>query len=137
MAFHLFQEHWKYEPFSAHKDENGDIYGRGTQDMKCVGIQYMEALKELKKKGHKFLRTIYLSFVPGQLSPLLIDCLSFFFFVSSSYPSQMLFEYAHRLCLYIFFPHELLLAQYFIDIYNVIESLPHLGKGMFYNFIMI
>ncbi|XP_047497947.1 aminoacylase-1-like isoform X4 [Penaeus chinensis] len=62
----VFPEHWKYEPFSAHKDENGDIYGRGTQDMKCVGIQYMEALKELKKKGHKFLRTIHLSFVPDE-----------------------------------------------------------------------
>lgn len=62
----VFPEHWKYEPFSAHKDEKGDIYGRGTQDMKCVGIQYMEALKELKKKGHKFLRTIYLSFVPDE-----------------------------------------------------------------------
>ncbi|ROT78352.1 putative aminoacylase-1-like [Penaeus vannamei] len=47
----VFPEHWKYKPFSAHKDEKGDIYGRGTQDMKCVGIQYMEALKELKKKG--------------------------------------------------------------------------------------
>ncbi len=27
----VFPEHWKYEPFSAHKEDNGDIYGRGTQ----------------------------------------------------------------------------------------------------------
>ena len=33
------KEFWKYPPFSAHKDENGDIYARGSQDMKCVGIQ--------------------------------------------------------------------------------------------------
>lgn len=33
------QEHWTYEPFSAHKDEKGNIYARGSQDMKCVGIQ--------------------------------------------------------------------------------------------------
>lgn len=24
-------EQWKFEPFSAHKEPNGDIYGRGTQ----------------------------------------------------------------------------------------------------------
>nr|XP_045582467.1 aminoacylase-1-like [Procambarus clarkii] len=62
----VFPEHWKYDPFSAHKDEKGDIYGRGTQDMKCVGIQYLEALKRLKKEGHKFLRTIHLTFVPEE-----------------------------------------------------------------------
>ncbi|XP_042212201.1 aminoacylase-1-like [Homarus americanus] len=62
----VFPEFWKYEPFSAHKDENGDIYGRGTQDMKCVGIMYLEALKRLKKAGHKFLRTIHLTFVPEE-----------------------------------------------------------------------
>ncbi|KAK8735000.1 hypothetical protein OTU49_005777 [Cherax quadricarinatus] len=59
-------ENWKYDPFSAHKDEKGDIYGRGTQDMKCVGIQYIEALKRLRKEGHKFLRTIYISFMPDE-----------------------------------------------------------------------
>ncbi|KAK8736385.1 hypothetical protein OTU49_004969, partial [Cherax quadricarinatus] len=62
----VFPDYWKYDPFSAHKDENGDIYGRGTQDMKCVGIQYLEALKRLKKDGHKFLRTIHLTFVPDE-----------------------------------------------------------------------
>ncbi|KAJ7369594.1 adenylate cyclase [Desmophyllum pertusum] len=35
----VFPEHWTYEAFSAHKTENGDIYARGSQDMKCVGIQ--------------------------------------------------------------------------------------------------
>ncbi|XP_069938054.1 aminoacylase-1-like, partial [Cherax quadricarinatus] len=59
-------EHWKYEPFSGDKDDNGDIYGRGTQDMKSVGIQYLEALKSLKKDGHEFLRTIYISFMPDE-----------------------------------------------------------------------
>ncbi|KAK7075033.1 adenylate cyclase [Halocaridina rubra] len=59
-------EHWTYEPFSAHKAENGNIYGRGTQDMKCVGVQYLEALKRLRKDGVKFLRTVYLSFVPDE-----------------------------------------------------------------------
>ncbi|KAG7155682.1 Aminoacylase-1-like 4, partial [Homarus americanus] len=62
----VFPEHWKYDPFSAHKDGEGNIYGRGTQDMKSVGIQYLEALKRLKKDGHKFLRTIHLTFVPDE-----------------------------------------------------------------------
>merc|ERR1711892_1633441 len=35
----VFPEYWTYEPFSAFKDEAGNIYGRGTQDMKYDGIQ--------------------------------------------------------------------------------------------------
>ncbi|XP_063610037.1 aminoacylase-1B-like [Penaeus indicus] len=65
----VFPEHWKYDPFGAHKDEAGDIYGRGTQDMKCVGIQYLEALKRLKAMGDekgRFLRSVHLSFVPEE-----------------------------------------------------------------------
>ena len=31
----VFPESWKYDPFEAVKEENGDIYARGTQDMKC------------------------------------------------------------------------------------------------------
>ena len=41
----VFPEHWTYPPFSAHKDEDGNIYGRGTQDMKSVGIQHFEAVR--------------------------------------------------------------------------------------------
>merc|ERR1719383_498569 len=62
----VFPEHWIYEPFSAHKDEKGNIYGRGTQDMKCVGIQHLEAVKRLKSNGVKLKRTIHLSFVPEE-----------------------------------------------------------------------
>ncbi|XP_050695195.1 aminoacylase-1-like isoform X1 [Eriocheir sinensis] len=62
----VFPEHWKHEPFSAHKDEEGNIYGRGTQDMKSVAMQYLEALKQLKKDGQTFLRTIHLTFVPDE-----------------------------------------------------------------------
>ena len=63
--YYFKKEHWKYEPFSAHKDEKGNIYGRGTQDMKCVGVQYIESIKQLQKEGVEFLRTLHLSFVPG------------------------------------------------------------------------
>jgi len=62
----VFPEHWTYDPFSGHKDEKGDIYGRGAQDMKCVGIQYVEAIRRLKQNGKQFLRTIHITFVPEE-----------------------------------------------------------------------
>jgi len=62
----VFPEHWTYPPFSAHKDEKGNIYGRGTQDMKCVGMQHLEAVRRLKNNGVKLKRTVHLSFVPDE-----------------------------------------------------------------------
>ena len=84
------QEYWKYDAFSAHKEENGDIYGRGTQvyiattyfnlylvsseistivqDMKCCTIWQLEALRKIKASGKKFRRNLYLSVVPGETS---------------------------------------------------------------------
>ncbi|XP_060554792.1 aminoacylase-1-like [Ruditapes philippinarum] len=62
----VYPEEWKVDPFSADKMENGDIYARGTQDMKSVGIQYLEAVRKLKKAGQKFRRTIHLTFVPDE-----------------------------------------------------------------------
>ena len=34
----VFPEFWTHPPFSAHKDDQGNIFGRGTQDMKSVGL---------------------------------------------------------------------------------------------------
>ncbi|XP_030855958.1 aminoacylase-1-like [Strongylocentrotus purpuratus] len=59
-------DHWKCDPFEAKKMENGDIYARGTQDMKCVGIQYLEAIRRLIKKGQRLLRTVHMLFVPDE-----------------------------------------------------------------------
>lgn len=61
----IFEEFWKYDPFSAHKDKNGDIFARGAQDMKCVGIQYIETIRKYLKDKLVFDRTIHMSFVPG------------------------------------------------------------------------
>jgi hypothetical protein len=33
------QKYWKCDAFEGKMYENGDIYGRGIQDMKSVGIQ--------------------------------------------------------------------------------------------------
>lgn len=61
----VFPENWTHPPFGAEIDEDGRIYARGTQDMKCVGMQYLGALRILKRNGVQFKRTIYVSFVPG------------------------------------------------------------------------
>lgn len=63
----VYPECWKHDPFEAIKEDNGDIYGRGTQDMKSVAIQHIEAiyrLKVLQKK--KFKRTIHLCFIADE-----------------------------------------------------------------------
>lgn len=55
-----------YDPYSGHKDDNGKIFGRGAQDMKSVGMQYLEALRQLINDGHRnFLRNIHLVWGPG------------------------------------------------------------------------
>lgn len=46
-------------------DNQGNIYARGAQDMKCVGIQYLEAIRRLKKDNVTVRRTIHILFVPG------------------------------------------------------------------------
>ncbi|KAJ3045988.1 adenylate cyclase, partial [Rhizophlyctis rosea] len=60
------EDKWKHDPFAAEKLENGDIVARGSQDMKCVGIQYLEAIRILKQAGKKPKRTIHLTFVPDE-----------------------------------------------------------------------
>ncbi|XP_065203221.1 aminoacylase-1-like [Planococcus citri] len=62
----VFPNNWKYGPFDAFKDENGNIYARGTQDMKCVGIQYIETIRKYIKEGLRFKRTIHILFVPDE-----------------------------------------------------------------------
>ncbi|TMW63754.1 hypothetical protein Poli38472_002695 [Pythium oligandrum] len=60
------REYWTWDPFQAKVLEDGNIYGRGTQDMKCVCIQYVEAVARLKSKGFVPKRNIHLLFVPDE-----------------------------------------------------------------------
>lgn len=63
----VFEDKWTYKPFSAHIDDKGDIYARGTQDMKSVGIQYLEAVRRMKLHEKITLkRTLHISFVPDE-----------------------------------------------------------------------
>lgn len=57
---------WHHPPFSAFTDAAGNIFARGSQDMKCVGLQYLEAIRLLKAKGFAPDRTIHLSFLPDE-----------------------------------------------------------------------
>ncbi|KAM6160784.1 aminoacylase-1-like [Erethizon dorsatum] len=62
----VFKEHWSHDPFEAFKDPEGYLYARGTQDMKSVSIQYLEAVRRLKDEGQRFPRTIHMTFVPDE-----------------------------------------------------------------------
>ncbi|KAK3275825.1 hypothetical protein CYMTET_16062 [Cymbomonas tetramitiformis] len=57
---------WQKPPFGAEVDEQGNIYARGAQDMKCVGMQYLEAIRRLQAAGYRPLRTVYVTFVPDE-----------------------------------------------------------------------
>lgn len=59
-------EKWVHDPFQAIKDIQGNIYARGSQDNKCIGVQYLEAISRLKTKGYQPLRTVHVSFVPDE-----------------------------------------------------------------------
>ncbi|XP_017778463.1 PREDICTED: aminoacylase-1-like [Nicrophorus vespilloides] len=62
----VFEENWTHKPFGAEMDADGKIYARGAQDMKCVGIQYLEAIRRLKASGLRLKRTLHCSFVPDE-----------------------------------------------------------------------
>ncbi|KAF1332570.1 Acy1-like metalloprotease, partial [Globisporangium splendens] len=62
----VVEEHWQYDPFEGKVLDDGRIYGRGVQDMKSVGIQYVEAVYKLKKSGLKPKRNVYLMYVPDE-----------------------------------------------------------------------
>ncbi|KAK3014238.1 hypothetical protein RJ639_008081 [Escallonia herrerae] len=58
---------WSHPPFSAFHSPDGKIFARGAQDDKCIGLQYLEAIKNLvKDSSFKPLRTIHVSYVPDE-----------------------------------------------------------------------
>ncbi|KAK4746643.1 hypothetical protein SAY87_025680 [Trapa incisa] len=60
------QSKWDHPPFEAHVDEEGRIFARGSQDMKCVGMQHLEAVRQLKRSGFEPIRTLYVVFSPDE-----------------------------------------------------------------------
>ncbi|CAH1395706.1 unnamed protein product [Nezara viridula] len=62
----VFEEEWSYDPFGAEMDKEGNIYARGTQDMKCVSIAQLEALRRIKFSQVKLKRTVHMTLVPDE-----------------------------------------------------------------------
>ncbi|KOB74334.1 Aminoacylase-1, partial [Operophtera brumata] len=60
------EEEWKYPPYSAFMDLSGNIYGRGTQDDKDVAIQYIEAVRRLRRDNIVLKRTIHITLMPDE-----------------------------------------------------------------------
>ncbi|KAI8531305.1 hypothetical protein RHMOL_Rhmol11G0126200 [Rhododendron molle] len=59
---------WLHPPFSTLWDpSSGHIYARGAQDDKCIGLQYLEAIRVLQSQfNYKPIRTIHRSYVPDE-----------------------------------------------------------------------
>jgi aminoacylase len=57
---------WNTDPFKPETTSDGKIYARGSQDMKSVGMQYLEAVNRLKQRNVKLRYTIHLTFVPDE-----------------------------------------------------------------------
>ncbi|KAJ1721720.1 adenylate cyclase [Coemansia erecta] len=66
----VFPSLWTQDPFGAARvaDGEGDyrIYARGAQDMKIVGMAYLEALRAFKQDGTRLQRTVHAVFVPDE-----------------------------------------------------------------------
>ncbi len=63
----VFEEFWSHPPFAAHIDEDGKIFGRGSQDVKSLGMMYLAAIRAIKRGGIKQLkRTFHVTFIPDE-----------------------------------------------------------------------
>lgn len=62
----VYRDTWTHDPFGAEIDAEGRIFGRGAQDMKCVGTQYLGAIRELQRRGFAPKRTVHVLFVPDE-----------------------------------------------------------------------
>jgi aminoacylase len=59
-------QYWSHPPYGAELDGEGRVFARGSQDMKCVGMQYLEAIRRLRARGFAPKRTLHVSFVPDE-----------------------------------------------------------------------
>ncbi|XP_013178993.1 PREDICTED: aminoacylase-1-like [Papilio xuthus] len=59
-----YEDGWTYPPFAGAINDQCEIVGRGTQDMKSFTIQYFLALRNLKKNNIKLLRNVYMVVTP-------------------------------------------------------------------------
>ncbi|CAK8537269.1 unnamed protein product [Lathyrus sativus] len=57
---------WTHPPFSATRTSDGNIFARGAQDDKCIAMQYLEAIRNLRSNGFVPVRSVHISFVPDE-----------------------------------------------------------------------
>ncbi|QCE00334.1 aminoacylase-1-like [Vigna unguiculata] len=57
---------WLHPPFSGHRTSDGKIFARGAQDDKCIAVQYLEAIRNLKARAFSPLRSVHISLVPEE-----------------------------------------------------------------------
>ncbi|KAK9758252.1 hypothetical protein RND81_01G218200 [Saponaria officinalis] len=57
---------WLHPPFAAAATADGKIYARGAQDDKCISIQYLEAIRNLRERNFAPIRTVHVSYVPEE-----------------------------------------------------------------------
>ncbi|KAB1205342.1 Aminoacylase-1 [Morella rubra] len=57
---------WDHPPFSAVRSPDGKIFARGAQDDKCIAVQYLDAIRNLKEKNFAPVRTVHISYVPDE-----------------------------------------------------------------------
>ncbi|XP_052756187.1 aminoacylase-1-like [Galleria mellonella] len=62
----VYETDWTYPPFAGHIDDNGNLYGRGTQDTKDIAIQYLEAIRKLRNNNVTLERTFHLTLMPDE-----------------------------------------------------------------------
>lgn len=60
------EKYWSHAPFGAEIDENGRIFARGAQDMKSVGMQYLAAIRAIKRDEIRLKRTIHVVYTPDE-----------------------------------------------------------------------
>ncbi|KAI9094815.1 hypothetical protein K1719_026621 [Acacia pycnantha] len=54
---------WIHPPFAVVRTLDGRIYACGAQDDECIGMKYLEGIRNLKEKDFTPIRTIHLSCV--------------------------------------------------------------------------
>lgn len=60
------EKYWSHPPFAAEIDGEGRIFARGSQDMKSVGMQYLAAIRALKRDGIRLKRTVHIVYTPDE-----------------------------------------------------------------------
>lgn len=63
----VYPGQWTHPPFGAEMDADGRIFGRGAQDDKPLGTQYLAAIRALKRDGvQRLKRTIHVVYAPDE-----------------------------------------------------------------------